>query len=38
MYKGFNIVLETIPLNGQLVVRTAVQESNQTQTPEDMGP
>jgi hypothetical protein len=35
--KDLNIVLETLPLNGRLVVRTAVQESNQTQTPEDMG-
>jgi hypothetical protein len=35
--KGLNIVLETIPLNGRLVVRTAVQESIQTQTPEDIG-
>jgi hypothetical protein len=33
--KGLNIVLETVPLNGRLVVRTAVQEGSQTEAPGD---
>jgi len=33
--KGLNIVLEAVPLNGRLVVRTAVQEGSQTEARRD---
>ena len=35
--KGLTIVLETMPLNGRLVVRTAVQEDRQSETRKDAG-
>ena len=33
--KGLNIVLEMVPLDGRLVVRTAVQEGSQSEAPRD---
>ncbi len=33
--KGLNIVLEMVPLNGRLVVRTAVQEGSQSEAPRE---
>jgi len=33
--KGLTIVLEAVPLDGRLVVRTAVQESSQSEVPRD---
>jgi hypothetical protein len=33
--KGLNILLETVPLDGRLVVRTAVQEDNQSEVQSD---
>ena len=33
--KGFNIVLEVVPLDGRLVVRTAMQDSSQSEAPGD---
>lgn len=33
--KGLNIVLETVPLDGRLVVRAAVQQGSQSEAPRD---